>query len=138
MKMKFVFFAAAMLNACAAQIPEDIPVDKTMQLAGSEWGFAEPEAATEKTFILFGADAKVIGFAGCNRMGGSYEQTGSAIRIGSLFSTKRACEADIMAEERRFMQALNAARSIEATHFKLRLFDEVGTELLSLRRRDWD
>ena len=106
----------------------------TMLLSGSEWGFS----SGGEVYVQFN-DGRVSGSGGCNRFAGGYEQAEDRLKISQLAVTQMACIDDaVMQKEREFLDILNAARRIEATHMKLVLKDEAGNELAVLVRRDWD
>lgn len=105
-----------------------------MLLTGSEWG----PAGSGDVFVQF-RDGRVSGSGGCNRFGGSYEQTGQNLRIGPLMATRMACaDPEKMQTEQKFFELLEAVHGFEATHMKLILKDTAGNELGVLIRRDWD
>lgn len=110
----------------------------TAWLAGSQWGYPLEAGVGDRRSVRFAVDGKVFGNGGCNRFSGSYDQTGKAITISPLATTRKACAEEVMAGERSFIAALASTRSVEATHFKLVLRDAEGTELLRLVRQDWD
>lgn len=122
------------LSACV-KVAKNVKAQSTLSvLAGSEWG---PDNANgSDQFVAFKTGGEVIGHGGCNRFFGSYDQNGDSLTFGPLASTKMACPN--LGEEQAFMQALQSARSIEATHLRLVLKGEDGTPVLTLRRRDWD
>lgn len=138
MKPLLITALAFALTACAQDlsVKDDGPMkhDNAMLLAGSEWGLEDAPNA----FVQFGAEGKLTGHGNCNRFFGSYSQDGQALSIGPIGATKMMCPPEIMQVERRLLGALDAARSIEATHLVLILKDADGTELLTLQRRDWD
>jgi len=107
-------------------------------LAGSQWGYPLEDGVTDRRFVRFAADGQVHGNGGCNSFRGAYDQAGSAITIGPLATTRKACAQEIMARERSFLSVLAGARGVQATHFKLVLLTADGTELVRLVRQDWD
>lgn len=54
-------------------------------------------------------DGTVTGNSGCNNFHGTYSAAGKRLAIQPLASTRRACEADIMAQEQAFLAALQGA-----------------------------
>ena len=122
------------LSACV-KVAKNVKAQSTLtSLAGSEWG---PEGAnSDDQFVAFKTGGEVIGYGGCNRFFGTYDQSGDALTFGPLASTKMACPN--LQQEQDFMQALQSAREIEATHMRLILKGEDGLPVLTLRRRDWD
>ncbi|MCB1422041.1 MAG: META domain-containing protein [Nitratireductor sp.] len=103
-------------------------------LAGSEWGMAD----TDRPFIRFEAEGRVAGDAGCNRFFGSYEEDGDALKIGPLGTTRMACIPDMMATEKRFLEALGKAAAFKRNGTKLTISDAAGAPLLELVQHDWD
>lgn len=84
-------------------------------------GLSPPLAKTEVT-AEFAADGELVGSAGCNSYGGSYESAGSSISIGPLRATRKACaDQAAMEQEQAFLTALP-----RATEFRL----EAGTLVL--------
>lgn len=67
---------------------------------------------------------KVQGSAGCNRMMGTYELSGSGLRFGPLASTKMACPA--METEQAFLAALDSTTRYEIAGSSLTLFGPDG------------
>lgn len=123
------------LAGCAKVASE---IHKTRPLAtleGSEWGPAETTAAEQ--FVAFKSDGEIIGHGGCNQFFGQYTQEGETLKIGALASTKKFC-ADVMEAETAFLRKLQDTRRAEATHLQLKLYDADGTQILQLKRRDWD
>jgi len=102
-------------------------------LQGSEWG---PENGLQQ-FIAFKPNGEFFGFAGCNSIFGTYEQSGDTLKLGPIASTKRACP-DMGGAEGAFISALENTRAFKATHTDIELFDENEELLMSMRRRDWD
>ena len=107
-------------------------------LAGSQWGYPLEAGVKDQRFVRFAADGELFGNGGCNSIRGRYHQTGNAITIGPLATTRKACAEEVMAGERSFITVLTSARSVEGTHYKLVLMDADGTELVRLARQDWD
>ena len=60
------------------------------------------------------ADGRVSASGGCNRLSGTYEQSGARIRIGSLVSTRMACSPALMEQERRLAASLQAVDAVAA------------------------
>jgi len=122
------------LSACV-KVAKNVKAQSPLtSLAGSEWGPEGPNS--EDQFVAFKTGGEVIGHGGCNRFFGTYDQSGDALTFGPLASTKMACPN--LQQEQDFMQALQSAREIEATHMRLILKGEDGLPVLTLRRRDWD
>ena len=121
--------------ACAKVVKSQNSETGLTSLAGTEWGLAGQDAP----FVKFDAQGNMNGNSGCNNFGGSYELNGERLIVGPLMSTKKACfGGDIMQQESAFLDALQNAHHIDATHKSLVIFDENNAELLTLVRRDWD
>ena len=109
-------------------------------LAGSEWQVRDfaGEAVAGEAWIAFKADGMVAGHSGCNRFNGGYTESPGKIDVGRLAMTRMACPSTMMEIETTFSQALEAARSMIATHLVLALFDADDLLLATLTRRDAD
>ena len=129
-----LLLATLALTACM-KVSKNLKASSPLpSLAGSEWS-PDPMGPVEQ-FVGFKAEGEIVGHGGCNRFFGTYEQTGETLTIGPLASTRMACPH--LDAENAFMNALQEARVIEATHLKLLLKNEDGETVLTLRRRDWD
>ena len=81
-----------------------------------------------------GADGRITGSGGCNRMAGTAEFTDVSIRFGAIAATRMACPPAVMDQEAKFFAALEAARSwkIDTIRRKLMLRDQAGNTLVVL------
>jgi putative lipoprotein len=90
---------------------------------------AEPRRAGNggkpATLTFSDAGKKVSGFAGCNRLAGTYEGKGDSLRVGPLALTRMACPSG-MELETKFGAALDATRSFRITGNRLDLVGETG------------
>ena len=111
-------------------------VSAELNLAGSEWGFAD-EVGKSARFIQFG-DERVSGHLGCNRFTGGYSHKDGELKIGPLASTMMACPPEFMKKERELARILENARVAEPSAAKLVLKDADGKVLAELVRRDPD
>ena len=126
----------ALVLAGCAKVASDVRKARPLaSLEGSEWG--PVNTSVQEQFVAFKSNGEIIGHGGCNQFFGQYTQEGQTLTVGALASTKKFC-ADVMQAETAFMQMLQDTRRVEATHMALRLYDTDGTELMQLRRRDWD
>jgi heat shock protein HslJ len=126
---------AVVLAGCAKVASDMRKTRPLASLEGSEWGPVDP--APSEQFVAFKSNGEIIGSGGCNQFFGQYTQDGETLTIGALASTKKFC-VDIMDAETAFLKNLQDTRRAEATHLQLKLYDADGTEILQLRRRDWD
>ena len=84
----------------------------------------EPVAVSSKRrepHLRFLASAdRVLGHTGCNRLAGSYDQTGATLRLDALTTSRRTCEDDA-GQEQALIEALEATRrfSIAGSHLEL-------------------
>ena len=69
--------------------------------------------------MTFTADGRLYGSTSCNRFSSSYGLDGNSLEVGNVAATKRACEAGLMQQERRFVDALSLIEnaSLEAGGF---------------------
>jgi len=123
------------LVGCVKAVDEIRKTRPLASLEGSEWG--PVETLSVEQFVAFKSGGDIIGHGGCNQFFGQYTQDGEVLTIGALASTKKLCP-DIMGAETAFLKKLQNTRRAEATHISLKLYDAEGTELMQLRRRDWD
>jgi heat shock protein HslJ len=92
----------------------------------------DPAAPKKPSLRLDTAEKKMSGFAGCNRMFGSYELDGTSLHFGSVGATRMMCP-DAMEIENAFMAALSATRSYMLKDGALALADSSGTTIAVLR-----
>lgn len=76
-----------------------------------------------QTYFEIGADGRISGSGGCNRMTGQAEINGDLINIGPLAATRMACPDALMNQEQKFFQVLEEAVSfhVDAKQNKLYL-----------------
>lgn len=125
--------AGLVLVGCAKVASDKYKARPLASLVGSEWG---PAAQATEQFIGFRSGGELVGFGGCNRFFGTYEQSGQSLKIGALASTKMACPD--LDREQAFMAKLQDVRRVEATHLSMTLYGEDDLILLQMQRRDWD
>jgi len=87
-------------------------------LAGTTWicsavnngaGGVVTIGADSRIDAVFDDDERVSGFSGVNRYHGPYEVDGESIKIGPLASTRMAGPAELMEQERQYLEALEKA-----------------------------
>jgi heat shock protein HslJ len=79
--------------------------------------------------IEFPEEERIAGSTGCNQFFGSVLTTGDSIEFSPAGVTQRACAPALMSQERRFLDALQAAVSFEVDDgIWLVLYDETDTE----------
>jgi heat shock protein HslJ len=107
-------------------------VTASLPLAGTYWKLValgdKPvtvvNAQREPHFTL-GADSKVTGSGGCNRMFGTYTLNGDALTFNGVGSTKMACQGG-MDIETAFLPALSRVAKWRITGQQLELTDAGG------------
>ena len=74
----------------------------------------------------------VAGSTGCNTMFGQIRQGGGVLKIGPLAVTRKACPPAVMDQERKFVDALNAAVDYRSERGKLILLDAKSEPVVTL------
>ena len=67
-----------------------------------------PGQEREVRITLARQDQRLMGFSGCNALGGTYRQNGASLNFGQLASSMRLCEPSLNALERQVLDALIA------------------------------
>ena len=62
--------------------------------------------------LVFSPEGRISGSTGCNRLTGTYQLDGKALKFSPLAMTKMACPPPLDAQERAFIQAINAIVSV--------------------------
>jgi heat shock protein HslJ len=118
------------------------PAQSAMAFTGQTWQVADigglPVAAGEPNrlpHLLFSAEGRISGSTGCNRLAGTYQLDGNALKFSPLAMTKMACPPPLDAQERAFIQAMNATASVRHTGHTLELLDAGGKVQMLLQAR---
>lgn len=90
---------------------------------------------TAQSSIKFAEGGRVTGSGACNRFIGSAAQDGSNLTFSELAGTKMACPPALMDQERKFLAALEAARSFKLDGSFLHLLGDDGSELVRFTRQ---
>lgn len=69
----------------------------------------KPLIAGSKVTLRFDAKGRVSGMASCNRFSATFSVAGERLSIGPAVATRMACQPEIMAQERQFLQLLEGA-----------------------------
>jgi heat shock protein HslJ len=80
--------------------------------------------------LVFGPRGKVTGSGGCNRLFGTVTIAGGAMTFGGIGTTRKACVPAVMDQERKFLDALAAARTFQFDGAFLKLHSAGGAEVL--------
>jgi heat shock protein HslJ len=118
------------------------PAQSAMGLTGQTWQVAEicgnPTAAGQQDrppHLVFSAEGRISGSTGCNRLTGTYQLDGKALKFSPLAMTKMACPPPLDAQERAFIQAINATASVRESGNILELLDAGGKVQMRLQAR---
>lgn len=74
----------------------------------------------------------VAGSGGCNTIFGQVRQSGGVLKIGPLAVTRKACAPAIMDQERKFVEAINAATDYRGERGSLTLLNAKSETVLRL------
>ncbi|MDI4664330.1 META domain-containing protein [Xanthobacter autotrophicus] len=87
--------------------------------------------------LVLGADGAVSGTGGCNRYSGKAKLAGASLRFGALSASRMACTPAVIAQEQKFLLALERTQGwrIDPLRRKLILLDLTGTELVTFSTR---
>ena len=110
-------------------------------LLGTTWAAIEidgravdaSETQRRPNIVLSGANNRVSGSTGCNRVSGTFAQQGTGLRFGMLAMTRVACVPDRSATENAFVAAMEATASQAIENDILELRDANGTVRMRLR-----
>ena len=83
-------------------------------------------ATTGMSTALF-EEGTVSGSGGCNDYTAAYTTEGDVIGIGPVAATKRACEGELMEQERWYFGSLEKAATYKVSREGLELRDEGGS-----------
>jgi heat shock protein HslJ len=108
------------------------------ELAGTTWRLREIGGqgalnGVEAT-LSFPTPGRAAGRASCNQFFGTVAIDGAAIRFSALGSTRMACEAPIMAQEQRYLEALGVAERFSIAADTLTVHPPAGGTLLRFVR----
>ena len=100
----------AMLGGCGSGSES---VQEPGDLDGTSWtvmairGIPVPDGMTVTAEF---AEGKVNGQAACNGYFAGYEQNGTTLTFSAMGGTRKMCDEPVMAEEKRFMEAIDLVR----------------------------
>jgi heat shock protein HslJ len=117
----------------SGRAPADSGATQEPMLAGTTWRLTELNGkpaplgndGKAATLELTLDGKRVAGFAGCNRMAGTYELNGDSLRLGPLAMTKMACMKG-MELEQSFAAALEQTRAYRIATERLELLGAHG------------
>lgn len=103
--------AAATVNDASAASPATATLRDTywklVELGGQAVAM-QPGQEREVRITLASQDQRLMGFSGCNALGGAYALNGSALKFDQLASSMRLCEPALNTLERQVLDALIA------------------------------
>jgi heat shock protein HslJ len=109
-------------------LPEDLQSKEwTLESMRVSETIFTPEDATPT--ITFSDDAKISGFAGCNRFFGSYAVSGRVITFSNLGATKMFCD-EAMSLEDAYLKLLSGERRALFSDSKLILTGDDGNQMI--------
>jgi heat shock protein HslJ len=131
--------AAAMLMLAGASMGQaQQATTMAVSLTGNQWRVQSiggvSVGADSRASITIAADGTLGGSGGCNRLMGRAGIKGEAITFAPIATTRMACAPDIMQQERKLLDALQATRSYRLEGTALTLRDASGRELVRLAR----
>jgi heat shock protein HslJ len=126
------------LSACAPTSQNSV-AGALPNLTGTKWLAEDIDGCgvidNAQSTVEFVAADRIAGRGGCNQFSGNVRLEGTKIQVSPLISTKMACVPALMDQESRFLQALQAARSLQLEETKLLVLDEAGATRLRLDRQ---
>jgi heat shock protein HslJ len=124
-------FASLLMGGCGSGINLDEPIEGPvwqLEQLGSE--LIEPSSDPRRNAqIQFDrSSGRVTGSGGCNRVTGTYERSGSTLRVRQLGATRMACPSEASSiNETQFFAALQATASYRLQGMsRLSLLDASG------------
>jgi heat shock protein HslJ len=108
-------------------------------LQGAEWTVVEiggaPLVAGSKVTLDFAPDGRVSGHASCNSFTSTYALSGEGLAVSKVAGTMMMCDAALMDQERRFIDALGAVQNFSiAADGALLLNANDGRTIMARRR----
>jgi putative lipoprotein len=118
----------------APDAPAEPPIDQA--LVGKTWQVTSvsgrPVVSAQPITLTIAPDLRVDGHAGCNDYFTEASLTPGRIQFSQAATTRKACSADLMAQERSFLAALAAIGAYQVEEKVLRLLDRAGIPLIGL------
>jgi putative lipoprotein len=138
MAKHLILMMTVVLSACAPTSQNSVPA-AIPDLSGTKWLAEDIDGRgvidDAQSTVEFLAEDRIAGRGGCNHYSGNVTLEGTKIQVSPLISTKMACVPALMDQEGRFLQALEAARSLKLEETKLLVLDESGATRLRLDRQ---
>lgn len=132
---------AVVLGACSAN---ESAVEGAVihELVGTRWALVQlfgnsasvGADAWEPFIALQSTDARIVGYAGCNRIAGRYQLSGEQLRFSQIASTRMACPE--MAVEDALLKALDATVRWSISGDDLELRGQDGAAVARFKARN--
>ena len=129
--------AAALTAGCGSGIALDEPIEGPvwrLDQLGSEPVAASGDPKRDPQVQFDRRNGRVSGSGGCNRVSGTFERSGSTLKLSQLASTRMACtDPALGTKEQQFFAALQATASYRLqTPTRLALLDAGGRTVATL------
>lgn len=115
--MRILLLICLLLSACSIKHSTE---NQLTQLTQDTWFLANGQGAY---FRLNPTTKQVSAYAGCNRIGGSYQLNNTQLRFSNLVQTKMFC-ADAMQNEQRLSDALHQSNRFILAENELTLYQD--------------
>ncbi len=115
--------------ACASSGPPALSSD----LAGTRWevrSIAGRDVAGRAPSVMFAAEDRISGLAGCNRFFGVYEARDGYIDVRAIGRTEMACDSPVMRTEQAFLEVLDKAARYRHERDRLVITAEDGRNIV--------
>jgi heat shock protein HslJ len=126
-------FAALSMMAFLPVAAQDgsLPFDLIGKWKAEEIQGVAPQSGADSILEIEEAGT-VAGTGGCNTIFGQVRQGGGVLKIGPLAVTRKACAPAIMDQERKFVEAINAAVDYRGERGSLTLLNAKSEPVLRL------
>lgn len=119
--------------------PDDLGVVGIPGLQNGEWrvtqigGDVVPQDSAP--IMSFTADGRFQGSTGCNRFNSTYELDGNLLAMTNVATTRRACDAGTMQQERRFLEAISFIEKASLEDGGVLVLSGNGQRLVAVRNQ---
>ena len=108
-------------------------------LQGAEWTVVEiggaPIIVGSRVTLAFAPDSRVSGHASCNDFTGAYTLSGEGLAISSVAGTRMMCDAALMDQERRWLDAIGGVQRFSIAADGALLLQTGDARTIKARRR---
>jgi putative lipoprotein len=129
--------AAALVAGCGSGIALDEPIEGPvwrLDQLGGEPVAAGGDPRRDPQVVFNRSSGRVSGSGGCNQLSGTFERSGSTLKLSQLASTRMACTDPALGnKEQQFFAALQATASYRLqSPTRLALLDASGRTVATL------